>query len=393
MDDLRLVLLLVGVAVIGLIYFFGTRGQRSNRQRDAYRSDDDALGIGPADAVNPIDRARDQHAARNARKLVGLDEFDIDADADVVVVSREKLDALTVDEVVGDGPAVVRRQSPSEQGKESSSEGGVEVPSDDSLFAEGGVDAVDRSERDHPDEGSVYDGDDDVEPVVPGVPVTVKARRVEPEQLDLDGLSMSATAPEPVFGSSGEAGSDGGDHRGVDSVVDERDELGPEKGGSTSASSASPAASTDRDGNDQSLMVVLTVMARGKDPLVGSDLAAVFESEGLRAGSDYLYHHHEAGASKDGGPAFSVLNVVKPGVFDPERLSEISTPGIAMVMDAGAMEQPQSSFDQMLAIARRVADRLDARVCDHSRNPLTTQAINHLRETIAEQSRRNLLRS
>ena len=45
----------------------------------------------------------------------------------------------------------------------------------------------------------------------------------------------------------------------------------------------------------------------------------------------------------------------------------------------------------MLKTARNLSDRLDAKVCDQSRSPLTNQAINHLRESVAEFARKRML--
>ncbi len=46
----------------------------------------------------------------------------------------------------------------------------------------------------------------------------------------------------------------------------------------------------------------------------------------------------------------------------------------------------------MLRTARKLAEGLDGVVCDETRSSLTGQAINHMRERIAEYSRKQRLR-
>ena len=151
-----------------------------------------------------------------------------------------------------------------------------------------------------------------------------------------------------------------------------------------------PSEAAEQAPAGEPFMIVLTVIARDGSQMAGPALREAFEAEKLRSGSDNLFHGYGSESSAD--PVYSILNVKKPGMFPADEMDELQTPGIALVMDADAPREPAAVFDDMLALARRLAEALDARVCDHGRNALTNQAINHLRESIAEQSRRKLLR-
>ena len=88
MDELRLFLIVIGVAVVAGVYWWETRRrkeQRRERPGPAAGSQAPVQGGSTAMTVDPLDQARDEHAARNARALVGLEDFDIDSDADVIV--------------------------------------------------------------------------------------------------------------------------------------------------------------------------------------------------------------------------------------------------------------------------------------------------------------------
>ena len=134
-------------------------------------------------------------------------------------------------------------------------------------------------------------------------------------------------------------------------------------------------------------------MAAAPTRFAGAELERAFKAESLSFGENQLYHRYQPGQAVRSGPMFSVVNVVKPGVFNPDELTVMETPGLVVFMDAETLKEPTAVFDEMLATVQRLAERLEGRVCDQNRSPLTTQAINHLRESVAEYARRRMLRS
>jgi len=73
-------------------------------------------------------------------------------------------------------------------------------------------------------------------------------------------------------------------------------------------------------------------------------------------------------------------------------MEDVTFPGIAMFVQLPGPDDPVAAFEEMLRTARRLADGLDGVVCDDTRSTLTGQVINHMRERIAEFSRRQRLR-
>ena len=326
MDDLRLMLLVAGVVLIALIYFWETGRRRLRRQdpQDGSSGDPPLGSLSAADGDDdPLERAQDELAARNARALVGIEDFDIDADQEVVV--------RPVDDAPIPAPPLAYDDNLSAENLGPSFFNDDAQPHDASLNSG-------RSKA-SPADGEANSARPNSEVV------SVRARRRNPEQLDLDGLSARS-----------------------------------ESGGS------------GRDADEDRFMVAITVMAKGSAALSGSALGTCFESENLRFGERQLYHRYERGQALRAQPLFSVVNVVKPGVFDPDALGALRTPGLVVFMDVAAVREPSAVFDDMLSTARRLAESLDAKICDQSRMPLSAQAINHLRETVAEQARRRRLR-
>ena len=184
----------------------------------------------------------------------------------------------------------------------------------------------------------------------------LRATRDEPGQLDIDSFN-AATGPLP-------AGED--DDR---EVVPRDDE---------------PEAET--------LVVILTLLAPEGERLEGARIRAALEAQGLRYGKDRIFHHYPSAAPASAGPLFSAVNIVEPGVFDLETIDSIRTPGLGLFMRLPGPKDPGDAFATMVETARALASELDAQLCDETRSKLTAQALNHLREQIADFGRRRLLR-
>lgn len=136
------------------------------------------------------------------------------------------------------------------------------------------------------------------------------------------------------------------------------------------------------------MVLVLTVMARQGERIHGPALLSALEQEGFEFGEMEIFHYYYEAKS----PAlFGVVNVVEPGVFDLSAMSHFSTPGITLYCQVPGVLSPETSFEKMLACARNLAGHLQASVCDDKRNPLTEQAIGHYRDQARDFNRKLLL--
>jgi cell division protein ZipA len=105
-----------------------------------------------------------------------------------------------------------------------------------------------------------------------------------------------------------------------------------------------------------------------------------------------LFHYRPPGKPLRAPPTFSVSSVLKPGSFDIEQMEDTTVPGVALFIKLPGPDDPVAAFEEMLRTARKLADGLDGVVCDETRSTLTGQVINHMRERIAEFSRKQRLR-
>lgn len=126
------------------------------------------------------------------------------------------------------------------------------------------------------------------------------------------------------------------------------------------------------------LIIVLTVVARGKSMFRGKDIVQLLESKGLRYGEMNIYHAYSPG----GRPIFSVANIVEPGSFEPELMDRFSTPGLTLFLQLPGPAGGFAAFDAMLDTAQLLAENLNGEVRDERRNVLTAQAIEQIRERI-----------
>lgn len=130
-------------------------------------------------------------------------------------------------------------------------------------------------------------------------------------------------------------------------------------------------------------IVVLHVAARKPSMFTGSALLRVFKGVELEHGEMRVF---ERIIDKDGRKQvlFRVANMVKPGVFDPEGMQELTTSGVSLFMQLPGPIDGLLAFEAMLDCARELATRLGGNVLDESHSVLSAQTINHLREGIQE---------
>lgn len=154
----------------------------------------------------------------------------------------------------------------------------------------------------------------------------------------------------------------------------------------------------------QPLLLVLSVITTDQQRFSAADVVAALEAEGLQYGDMQIFHYIVDGYT-DGyvegyadsppvspvRPVFSVANILEPGTFDPASLPHMLTPGITLFCQLPGALAPGEAFTRMLDTARRIAARLQGRVCDDRRNTLTSQRLAHYQDRIAAYTRELLL--
>ena len=132
-------------------------------------------------------------------------------------------------------------------------------------------------------------------------------------------------------------------------------------------------------------LVYLTLVAKDKR-LPGRAILDALDAGGFRPGLMQLYYRR---SDFDPTVVVGVANMVESGVLDPNALAGVETPGLVTFM--GVPDDPAQAlktFNSMVAASRRLALRLDVKLCDETRSALTAQAETHMRERVGNIARR-----
>ncbi|MDE0951949.1 MAG: cell division protein ZipA [Halioglobus sp.] len=145
--------------------------------------------------------------------------------------------------------------------------------------------------------------------------------------------------------------------------------------------------------NDEDLEVfMLNVVARNPQNFRGEDILHILLACDLRFGEMDFFHRHEFEAGR-GAIQFSVANMMQPGVFDIDNMSDMVTPGLVFFLTLPGPEDMMKAFDYMLETAQAVARNLGGDVLDESRSVFTKQAMEHSRQRIRELEQRLLVKA
>jgi cell division protein ZipA len=156
------------------------------------------------------------------------------------------------------------------------------------------------------------------------------------------------------------------------------------------------AADAEEEGKlprtEQPEVFMLNVVARDPQGFRGDDILQILLACDLRFGDMNFFHRHEFEAGR-GAIQFSVANMMQPGVFDIDNMSDMNTPGLVFFLTLPGPEDMIKAFDYMLETAQAVARNLSADVFDESRSALTKQSMEHSRQKIRELERRLLTKA
>ena len=119
--------------------------------------------------------------------------------------------------------------------------------------------------------------------------------------------------------------------------------------------------------------------------IIGADLLRAMEKFQLRHGEMGIFHRLQAG---DQQPLFSIANMVEPGSFVIDKMANLETPGITILLQLSRTANPLHALDEMWATAQNLSRELNADILDKNHQPLSAQKQQNMRAEVLEYMRR-----
>ncbi len=128
-------------------------------------------------------------------------------------------------------------------------------------------------------------------------------------------------------------------------------------------------------------VIIVNVHGIGQARFEANRLFNSLENHDLFFGEMNIYHRH-SDISGTGEVLFSVANMVAPGHFQVVDGEEFSTPGISFVLPLPCNGEAMENFSLMLQTAQQVCGELGGVTLDEKRNGLTLDKINEYKQRV-----------
>lgn len=136
-------------------------------------------------------------------------------------------------------------------------------------------------------------------------------------------------------------------------------------------------------------VLVINIMAPAEQLIDGSQLLDAVLQCGMRYGDMDIFHRY-SDIKGEGALLFSMVNMVKPGVFDLDTMDDFSTPGVCLFMTLPLNADSMQSFELMVSTAQTIAEYVGGELKDENRSAMTRQTLEHCRQRILDFERRRL---
>jgi len=125
-------------------------------------------------------------------------------------------------------------------------------------------------------------------------------------------------------------------------------------------------------------IVVIYILPKGEAFLEGAQINSAALALGLNFGEMNIFHY-----MNNGRKVFSLANMLEPGSFSLETIQALKTSGLTLFMQIKG-DDPMDDLTEMLQRGYQIAGLLEARLCNHKREPLTEQDAENYRTQVRD---------
>lgn len=163
----------------------------------------------------------------------------------------------------------------------------------------------------------------------------------------------------------------------VSADTDENDALFHKPAISEAAKGEMANERTEQSAKMPTNIIVIYILAKAGKELMGSQINSSVQAMGLSFGEMDVFHYKPKNRT-----VFSLANMLEPGSFDPDTIHDIRTSGLTIFMQISGVD-PLDDLTEMLQRSYQLAGLLDARLCNHKREPLTEQDAKNYRTRVS----------
>jgi cell division protein ZipA len=166
---------------------------------------------------------------------------------------------------------------------------------------------------------------------------------------------------------------------GGDPYDESRDEMSSPNGtNDVSENTVGNGKISDSTNNKPNDIIVVYILPKGDAVLEGSQINSSAQALGLSFGEMNIFHY-----MRDGQSVFSLANMLEPGSFNIETIHALTTSGLTIFLQIKG-DDPMDDLTEMLQRSYQLAGLLEARLCNHKREPLTEQDAENYRSQVRD---------
>ncbi|MDQ7090266.1 MAG: cell division protein ZipA C-terminal FtsZ-binding domain-containing protein [Methylococcales bacterium] len=139
-----------------------------------------------------------------------------------------------------------------------------------------------------------------------------------------------------------------------------------------------PVSSENNEPSATPNLIQLSIISPNEEGFKGEDIFEVLNGVGLAYGTLQIFERLDSNRLVD----FAVANVVNPGIFPQDDLTNFSCPGLSFFMQPKKVDHPIEVFEDFVRTFNFVALKLGGEMIDSQHQVLTDETLQQIRQCL-----------